>query len=177
MKIESPAALHYIIDEDLYLLDKDKIAATISISAPRSIEASISAPSLIETPAPGFKYRGGNKKNFLITVHYSDKEVMDDGHFTALENILKRKDLAIDDVAILNVAHHTAITFEQLTAYFKPEKLLIMGEMALPKTLEPPPFNQPTRLNNCLLLYSFSFDGMMSSNDNKKTFWDQMKTL
>jgi hypothetical protein len=165
MKIESPAALRFIIDDDLYLLDKDKIAATIS------------APSVIETPSPAFKYLGGNKKNFLITVHYTGKEFMDDSHFTALENILKRKGLAIDDVAILNIANHTAGTFEQLTDYFKPEKLLIMGEMALPQYLEPPLINQPTRLNHCLLLYSFSFDGMMSSNENKKTFWDQMKNL
>jgi hypothetical protein len=32
-------------------------------------------------------------------------------------------------------------------------------------------------LGSCMVLYSFSFDGMMSSNENKKAFWDQMKTL
>jgi hypothetical protein len=32
-------------------------------------------------------------------------------------------------------------------------------------------------LDGYMALYSFSFDEMMSSNDNKKAFWEQMKTL
>jgi DNA polymerase III psi subunit len=39
------------------------------------------------------------------------------------------------------------------------------------------PLNQPVQGKKTHVLYSFSFDEMMSSNDNKKAFWEQMKTL
>lgn len=164
MKIENPAALRFIIDDDLYLLDKDKTAPIIS------------APGLTETPVLEFKYLGLNKKNFLIIVHYDDREFIDETHLTALENILKRKELGLDDIAIFNAANHTH-TFEQVTAYFNPQKLLLMGKKALLQNIEQLILNQPIQLANFKALYSFSFDEMMSSNDNKKAFWDQMKTL
>ena len=170
MRIEDPAALRFIIDEDLYLLDKDKTSTTISAPG-------ISAPGPIETPLPGFKYLGLNKKNFLIVVHYTTHEFIDDAHLTALQNILKRKELYLDDVAILNLANYAGFTFEHVTAYFTPERLLLMGEKALPKNTNTLLLNQPQTLGSSQALYSFSFDEMMSSNDNKKVFWDQMKTL
>jgi hypothetical protein len=165
MRIENPAALRFIIDDDLYLLDKDKIVTTIS------------APAVTETAAAEFKYIGSNKKNFLILVHYGDKEFMDDVHLTALENILKRMELYIDDVAILNIANHTAITLEEITSYFNPQKILLMGQKAFPQKMEAPVLNQPKQLKKCRALYSFSFDEMMSSNENKRVFWEQMKLL
>jgi hypothetical protein len=33
------------------------------------------------------------------------------------------------------------------------------------------------QLNGCNTLFTFSFDEMMNSNDNKKAFWEQMKQL
>jgi len=170
VKIENPAALRFIIDEDLYLLEKDKTPTTISAPG-------ISAPGPIETPLPGFKYLGLNKKNFLVIVHYAAHEFIDDAHLTALQNILKRKELDLDDVAILNLANHADFTYQQVTTYFKPERLLLMGEKALPKNTNTLPLNQPQALGSSQALYSFSFDEMMSSNDNKKVFWDQMKNL
>ena len=165
MRIENPAALRFIIEDDLYLLNKDKITTPVV------------TPAVTETPIPEFKYLGLNKKNFLIIVHYEDIEFIDEAHLTALENILKRKELYLDDVAILNLANHNTHTFEQVTAYFNPQKLLLMGRKALPKNVTTLILNQQVRLTGCQALYSFSFDEMMSSNDNKKVFWDQMKTL
>jgi len=180
MRIENPAALRFIIDDDLYLLNKDKQAALAPSKSPPVGETShlpAQEPGNAETAAVEFKYMGGNKKNFLIMIHYADKEFMDDAHLAALENILKRLELYIDDVAILNVANHNAITLEEATNYFNPQKLLLMGQKALPQNMAAPVLNQPKQLQNCHALYSFSFDDMMSSNENKRVFWEQMKTL
>lgn len=165
MRVENPAALRFIIDEDLYLLNNDKHAPTIPASP------------LVETPTAEFKYMGDNKKSFLIIVHYADKEFIDDAHLIALENILKRKELYLDDVAILNIARHNHIPYEEIITYFKPGKLLLMGEKTLPQTISNLVLNQPKQLADCLALYSFSFDEMMTSNENKRVFWEQMKTL
>jgi len=164
VRVENPAALRFIIDEDLYLLNIDKSAASI----PASLH--------VETRAAEFNYIGGNKKNFLIIVHYADKEFIDDAHLTALENILKRKELNLDDVAILNMANHHNSTYEEVLTYFTPKRLLLMGEKTLPHTIALV-LNQPRQLADCLALYSFSFDEMMTSNENKRVFWEQMKTL
>ena len=170
MRVENPAALRFIIDEDLYLLNKDKSVATIP-----ALPIPILPP--VETPAVEFKYLGSNKKNFLIIVHYPDNEFINDAHLTALENILKRKELGLDDVAILNLATHADSTNEEIIAQFKPRRLLLMGEKTLHLTTASLALNQPKQIENYIALYSFSFDEMMTSNDNKRVFWEQMKTL
>ena len=166
MNVENPAALRFIMQDDIYLLPADKIAS------PKKTEEPV-----VQTPQPHFNYLGKNKKNLLIAVHYTDTEFIADEHLTALENILKRKDHMIDDVAILNMATQTVTNIAQIEAYFKPVKILILGAAALPASLEALAINQLRQLSNYTALYSFSFGEMMSSTDNKKAFWDQMKNL
>jgi DNA polymerase III psi subunit len=94
-----------------------------------------------------------------------------------LENILKRRNLAIADVAILNMAKNTGTDFESLVDYFSPQKILVLGEQSLPKGIPGLNLNQPKQTGNTNLLYSFSFDEMMDNPDNKRTFWEQMKNF
>ena len=96
-------------------------------------------------------------------------------YLTALENTLKRLGAALDDVAVLNRANYQDTAFEQLSAFFKPEKLLILGQNALPAGLSSPKLNQQAHVNNARVLFTFSFDEMMGNNDHKKIFWEQMK--
>jgi hypothetical protein len=189
MKIEDPAAYRFIIDEDIYLLNNDK--ATLAAIAHEATEqpiptadAEVLSTPLVATeppaeklPANEFKYLGKHQKKFLILVRYTAYEFIDDAHLTALTNILKRKELAIDDVAILNLAQHTNATFEQIADYFKPQKLLFMGKASLLSGMDTLPHNQPQTVKGYTLLYSYSFDEMMDNNDLKKAFWEQVKNL
>jgi hypothetical protein len=180
--IETPAAYRFIIDEDLYLLKQDKVeaptlipeAATVIIAKTELVAIPEATP--IPTPVIDFKYLGNHKKRFLILVHYPDCEFIDNEHLSALTNILKRKELTMEDVAILNLANYTVV-FNEVMQFFKPQRLLLMGKNSLPVNIEPLPLNQPKQLEGYRALYSFSFDEMMSSNDNKKAYWEQMKTL
>jgi hypothetical protein len=63
----------------------------------------------------------------LILVNYPNEEFIAAAHLAALENILKRKELALDDVAIYNVNKYAPVTIAKLKDIFKPEKLLILG--------------------------------------------------
>jgi len=167
MKIDNPQAFRFILQDEIYLLDNDKIAKHIPVAE----------EPIVKTPDLNFNYLGRNNKNFLVLVNYAAEETISEAHLTALENILKRKDLSIDDVAILNTHAYLPLSVASLSQYFKYRKLLIMGKNALPADMEPVTLNQPKKKGDTAVLYSFSFDEMMDSNENKKAFWDQMKTL
>jgi hypothetical protein len=166
VKVEDPNALRFVLQDDVYLLEEDKRAYN-DIPKPQ--------PE-IKTPEPNFNYLGANKKNFLILVNYPAHEFIADDHLTALESVLGRKTHSRDDVAIFNIAK--AVTeYELLADYFKPQTLLILGKESIPAGMQEPQFNLRTDRDGLNLLYTFSFNEMMTSTDNKKAFWDQMKTL
>jgi hypothetical protein len=167
VQIENPIAFSFIMQDELYLLNADK-ALYINKEAPQPI---------IETPPVNFNYLGAHKKKFLILVHYPELEFIDEKHLAALQSVLKRLELGMDDVAIFNSAKYADVKFEQLMDFFTPQKLLLLGQAALPEGLETLALNKLQQLNKCNALFSFSFDEMMENNENKKAFWEQMKQL
>jgi len=166
MKVENPLAFRFIMQDDIYLLNKDKPLHNAPIP-----------PSIIETAPVSFNYLGGHQKRFLVIVHYPELEFIADNHLTALQSILKRKELRIDDVAIFNIANHNKTSFADLIDFFSPRKLLLLGERALPAGIGTLPLNKPAAFGNCTALLSFSFDEMMDNTENKKAFWEQVKQL
>jgi hypothetical protein len=175
--IENPIALHFIMQDDLFFLEGDKNAykkADVAVAEP--IKEAITIEPILETKAVEFNFTG-TKGGMLILVHYPALEFIHDAHLTALESILKRKEIAISDVAILNMAKHSDAGFENIAARFEPKKLLVLGKQALPTGMAPLKLNVPQQLANSLALYSFSFDEMMDSPENKKSFWEQMKNF
>ncbi|MCO5937290.1 hypothetical protein NAF17_17215 [Mucilaginibacter sp. RB4R14] len=206
MKVDNPQAFAYIMQEEIYLLNKDKglytttradeqpIAETIPVSETEQSVATVIAEQYAAQPTPvaatlkipepivqtfnnEFNYLGKNNKNFVVLVNYTNEEHIAAAHLTALESILKRKELTLDDVAIINVNKYAPIKLAALAAYFAPTRLVIMGADSLPAGIGNLPLNQPLQGKKTHVLYSFSFDEMMSSNDNKKLFWEHMKTL
>ena len=205
MKVDNPQAFAFIMQEEIYLLNKDKGLYTATVfdeaaiaradgvveseqvitsvtlepatqNAPVAVAPEIPG-SIVQTPDNEFNYLGKNNKNFLVLVNYASEEYMSPPHLTALVNILKRKELTMDDVAILNVNKYVPVKFAALAAHFAPTRLVIMGTDALPDGIGKLPLNQPLQGKKTHVLYSFSFDEMMSRNDNKKLFWEHMKTL
>ena len=180
MKIENPVAFSFIMPDELYLLNNDKVVgqAVSAPSAPMPVLEPTPSPALVvETPPVSFNFMGGNKKNLLVITHYPELDFINDAHLTALENILKRLEFSLDDAAIFNIAKHTGANHQQVLDFFKPNKLLLLGKRAMPAGIGQLTINQPQQLNNCNTLFSFSFDEMMDSNENKKAFWEQMKKL
>ncbi len=188
MKVDNPNAFRFIMPDELYLLPEDKVAKLNPVAAePVAVAAEpviapqaaavTEAPQAIKTTEPAFNYLGKNNKRFLILVNYQNEEFIATPHLAALENILKRKELALDDVAIFNINKYAPVTIAALKDIFKPEKLLILGETALPADLARLTLNKPVLSGGKSMLYSFSFGEMMDSNEMKKTFWEQMKTI
>lgn len=199
MNIDNPAALHFLMQDDIFLLRNErelfgreavKVAEAVAAPAEKPqipVIEQVSVPKapepvspVIQQPvkqAPAIKYRGNNKSGYVILVHYSSDEWMHETHLTALESTLKRKGIDPADVAIINMAAHGEITFELFTEQLRPKKLLLMGKESLPAGITAVKFNQLHQLAGCTALYTFSFGEMMDSNENKKIFWEQMKGL
>ena len=185
MRVENAAAFSFILQDDIYLLEKDR--GQYSVSPQEVTEAVINEPAPVyeepakeveKQPAPvGFKYLGGHKKNFLVIVYYPQHEFMDDKHLAALESTIGRLGFTRDDIAILNRAFYAEITFEAMANYFKPSKLLLLGQNGLPKEMTAIELNKQTTISNFPALYTFSFDEMMDNTEKKKAFWEQMKQL
>ena len=176
MDIENPIALHFIMQDELFFLKEDREKQDSLAPVMAIIEEETPVAVVTTEPKPDFTYTG-KKGGLLILVHYTDQEFIHEIHLSALENILKRRNLAIADVAILNMAKNTGTDFESLVDYFSPQKILVLGEQSLPKGIAGLNLNQPKKTGATNLLYSFSFDEMMDSPDNKRTFWEQMKNF
>jgi hypothetical protein len=196
VKVENPVALRFILQDELYLLKTEKpLYENLEITEPE-IQAGAPVPSAtapivtkpqpatVAIPAPEvtappivFNYLGKNQKNFLVLVHYPNLEFIDEAHLTALTNIIKRKDLSLDDIAIVNLAKQASTGYNHLVAFFKPAKLLILGPKSMPEGISPLSLNTPASLGNITRLYSFAFGEMMDNVEYKKAFWEQMKTL
>ena len=177
MKTENPAALHFILQDDIFLLNQDRETYSDTALPVEQPVLQAEPTVVVETKQVAFNYLGGNKKNFLITVHYPGIDFMADAHLTALQNTLKRLGFELDDVAILNIANHVDTDHETISNFFNPEKILLMGKSALPKNISPLKLNEQQTQGKAAMLFSFSFDEMMDSNDYKKAFWEQMKLL
>lgn len=168
MKIEHPAAFHFILQDDIYLLNRDK--ATI-----RAV--SCQPMPVVETKPAGFRYLGGNKKNFLVIVHYHDAEHITDNHLEVLQNIFKRLGYDLGDIAIINRMTRAEANLSELMAYFNPQKLLMLGEDAMPAGAGSLSLNTISRIGDCNSLRSYSFAEMMDDQEKKKAFWEKMKPL
>jgi len=174
MIIEDPLALPYIFADNVYLLPQDK---ALFNKPAREAAAHFPITETVAAPVITFNYTGRYQNKFLVLVHYSGHEAMEPAHLSALESALKRKELSLDDIAILNLNKAANCRFEDLMTFFTPKKMLILGESALPQELAAPPLNQLTKLGECDTLYSFAFNEMMGNKDNTKAFWEQMKVL
>ncbi len=181
MIIENTAALQFLITEDIYLAKKDVNIYRDMVShtgaAAVDLPEDTNVMPLIAPIPISFSYLGDNKQQFLIVCHYAEVDCIDDKHLEALKSALQRKDLTLDDVAIINLAKHSAATSDELLTYFKPKRLLILGREGLLSPWDASPLNQLTDLGGRKLLYSYSFAEMMGDRDKTKAFWEQMKVL
>ena len=182
MIIDNIAGRQFFLNEDIYLLKQD-IGNLHNLQADiteRIIEEPVIAeqPAVVAEPAAlYFNNLGGNAKQFLILCSYPEAEQMDDKHLEALKSALSRKQLALDDVAILNLSKHATATIDDLWAYFKPTRLLILGAPALLAGWDKFALNQLQNLNGIKVLYTYSFGEMLGDRDKTKAFWEQMKVL
>lgn len=169
--IAQATALRILMNDDLYLTTEDLQHDTIF--TPTILVESEPIISKEEPIIPEFIFIGKNLKNFLILTN----EAIADNHLKALENTLLRKQMNLDDVAVVNYADYNAYNFEQLNAYFMAQKVVCFG--LKPEMLDLPEaaFNQINSYPNYQILYTYSFSEMLGDKEKTKAFWEPMKIL
>jgi len=200
MIASNPEALRYILQEDLYLLQSEEdqylqneedAVPELRVTAEEPVQAPVNTPApppqpiaatpklqpVAETPKVVYKYLGQNKKGFLILVNYPGAENIVEPHLKALESTLVRKGSALDDTVVLNLAKYPTASYTDLLTEFKPEKILLLGEAAIPAGLNGAALNQIVSVGGKPVLYSYGFDEMMGNKDKTRAFWEQMKNL
>lgn len=183
MTVENPMAYSFIMQDDVYLLNADKLQyaqpqETVTPTAVAEPEPVYAPAASAVAPEPvSFKYLGGNKKGFLVITHYPEQDFMYDKHLAALESTLTRLGFTRDDIAIVNRVHYANTDFDILAGFFAPKKLLILGKHAVPGKMEALELNKLKQAGTLTALLTFSFDEMMDSVEHKKAFWEQMKQL
>lgn len=176
MKTDTPIAhLQYFLQDELYLLKTDRDAYRNPVTLSPVMDEQVTVTQ--QTPVTIFKYLGGNQKNFLVLCHYADAEFMAEAHLTALMNTITRINYSRQDIAIVNIYNNSGATWQELNTYFDPERLLILGDKALPSSFPTLQQNEVQQINNSQALYTFSFSEMMGNKDNTKLFWNQIKTF
>lgn len=188
--MDNSAGLQFFLSEDIYFLkqDMDNFHPIVSepnveqihqpiIELPDPTVLVIEIPIVAEPPALYFKHLGNNSQQFLILCSYPDATNMDEKHLEALKSALQRKELALDNVAILNIANHAPADIANLNNYFKPARLLILGANARLHGWDKFALNQIETLDGTKVLYTYGFSEMMGDRDKTKAFWEQMKAL
>lgn len=165
-------ALRILMNDDLYLttqdLHQETAFAPATLTEPEPI-ISTEKPSII----PEIKYIGKNLKNFLILTH----ETIQDNHLKALENTLLRKQMSLDDVAVVDFSAYQSFDFEQLNASFMAQKVVCFGLKPELLNLPEAAFNQINTYPDYQILYTFSFSEMLGDKQKTKAFWEPMKIL
>lgn len=188
MIIDNTAGFQFLLSEDIYLLKQDlgnlkgpDMEQPVTVPAePEYVaeEPLISPPEPIfikQTPVLRFDYMGGNKQNFLIICSYNG--AIDEKHVAALTSTLQRKELSLDDVAIMNLVDFSGATNTQLMDFFKPARLLILGNDSQLLGWDKFKLNELQNAEGVKVLYTHSFGEMMGDRDKTKAFWEQMKVL
>jgi hypothetical protein len=173
MIAEQATALRILMNDDLYLTTEDRWQETVPIPV-----------TLVEEPAPiistqkpivipAFKYIGKNLKKFLVLTN----EVIQENHLKALENTLLRKQMSLDDVAVVDYSAYNAFNFEQLNAFFMAQKIVCFGLKPEMLGLQEVIINQINTYPDYQILYTYSFSEMLGDKEKTKAFWEPMKIL
>ena len=164
LNTNNPYALRYFLNETVY-------AFAIAKKDDEPKEEPLVKPS------PVYQFLGGNKKQILYIVDNQAHDYFSTGALDAFSRTINALGLSIEDIAVFNVGKHSPTYFDQICTYFNPQKVILAGASPTQLALNNLSLNDPITLNNVKVLYTFSFEEMLTDTERKKTFWQQVKTL
>lgn len=165
LNTNNPYALRYLLNETVYDFEITKK------------DREPNEEPLVEV-SPDYQFLGGNKKQILYIVDNQADAYFSSGALDAFSKTINALGLSMEDIAVFNIAKHTPIIdFDQVCTYFNPQKVILAGASPTQLTLNNLSLNDPITINSVKVLYTFSFEEMLTDVERKKTFWQQVKTL
>lgn len=121
---------------------------------------------------------GKNLKRIIIAVANKEAAFLPDDELNFLLGILSACKLNMDDVGIVNLAKNNGLSYTQIIADLKAEKMLLFGvkpdDLQLPLSF---PQYQLQRYNEQLYLAAPALSNLQDNKDEKLKLWNCLKQI
>jgi len=157
----NPIALHHLLDDTLYGFE------TKEVPTPQATDNTTT-----------FDFLGENKQHILYLIEHDQCPYFSSPAQDAFIKTIQALGLTLADVAVLNIhSLSTPFRLEHVISFFKPAKLILAGPH--PQSIKLPAFtlNMQALHQGIKILYTHSFEEMLSDTQKKKAFWLSVKTL
>lgn len=117
---------------------------------------------------------GNNAQNILLLIHNEHEPYLNEHLFEMLANILKACSFSLNDVALVNLAHHAEVNWFHLKVQFIPHRVLIFGQ-PLPELTGGKKANESWEQDNCHFLLTDTLAAMDKNKLLKNMFWKALQ--
>lgn len=121
---------------------------------------------------------GRHQKSILIVVNIADSPFLKDEELNYLTRILNACKLTLEDVALVNIASLTSVSYKDLQSQYPSEKVLCFG--VTPEMLELPldfPNYQLQRSGNSTYLHAPSLGSLEPQEQERRKLWASLQKL
>ena len=121
---------------------------------------------------------GGNKQHILLLVNNPDTSFVSDEQLTFLSGILNACKLTLEDIGLLNIASHPAISYKKISETFNPRIVMMFG--ILPDTIQLPfvmPEFQRQSYNNQVYLAVPTLTELENNKELKRKLWTVLQQI
>lgn len=160
-----PTALGYLLNETIFGIAEARLPGPDGGGDP-------------ETESPHFAFYGENKRRYLFLVEDRHHEWMSVPALDAFSRTLAALKLSADDIALLNLARLPEVPPKtQLTAFFQPRAVVLLGAPPAVFGLEPGVSGQVVDSDGLPVLRTAAFDELLTNDEKKRQFWTAIKQL
>ena len=140
------------------------------------IPEEMKAGPVVQKELPKVKYLGENQKNILLLIQNENEAYLNDESFNLLTNILNACKLGMQDVALANVAHYTALTLADWQQVINFNRCVIFGIGPDQLGVEAPVY-QLSAINGITALFSHDLSYIGSDKTLKGRLWMGLQKL
>ncbi|MFD1629256.1 hypothetical protein [Pseudopedobacter beijingensis] len=177
LNTNNPIALSLLLDEEIYVFDKDVHPKAIDAAPQPQEDNSVAAEQVAERGAPDFKYMGENNQYVLVIVNDPETEHLNQTDLIFLLKILAAKKLELKDIAIMNIARHDRYDFDSLRAFFACSKMLTFGINPAILNVHGLKSNIEQEHEGVKFLGTWSLRQMVNDDNKKRTYWQVLKSF
>ncbi len=157
-----PIALRYLMTETIFGVEDGK--GSMADEAVEPMDISVGHKP---APKPQFPYNGQNKRNYLFLTDEKQYEWMSGAAMDAFVKTLGALKLAVDDVAVVNLAKlASSPSVTDLAIFFNPRVVVNLGTS----------FVWPQQ-DGVTVFHTHAFDDLLVDTEKKQIFWTTIKRL
>ncbi len=133
---------------------------------------------LASDPTQPFSFMGMNKSRILYLIENAEESYFSPSALDAFTKTLHALRLSVDDVAVLNLAQiERKLNLDEIVSFFNPQKIIFAGASPVKMGLTDLEVNRASMQQAVQLLYTYSFEEMLTDTNKKKAFWQAVKAF